>query len=205
MELSLEKSCTKQKALDRALIRMKREDVINSAQSFSATSEKVYKMLNEDFPEYAWLVGVLPGKFQEDYMGIVSPGNKMHRMLDNWKERNIVIFLITPFVYGPPGYERYNKDFSWLNHCNDKKNKVEQMILSNTKVNRIDWFEFGLRLSGFGELISRNVDSRVRMAAYYDKWKEARWKGMHCKFNGQQVVRGQGSHHFYDYYWVWAI
>ena len=41
MELSLEKSCTKQKALDRALIRMKREDVINSAQSFSTTSEKV--------------------------------------------------------------------------------------------------------------------------------------------------------------------
>jgi len=204
MESSLEKSCTEQKALDRALIRMKREDVINSAQSFSATSEKVYKMLNEDFPEYAWLVGVLPGKLQEDYMGIVSPGNKMHRSLGNWKGRNIVIFLITPF-YNKWAYT-YNKEYPWLNYCNDIEDKVEKLILYKTitsyKVKYGEVSSMRKRLSSYGELISRKVDSRVRMVAYYDKWRQARWKGMQCKFN----VRSEGGrYHFYHYNWVWAI
>ena len=200
MQQRLERLCTKTKALDRAYMRMQREEVVNSADSFSVTSEKVYNMLNEDFPEYAWLVGVFPGTAQSE-RGIVSP--ERHRLLENWAGRNVVIFMITPFwfYHGTTGKKTYLTWDTLPNACKDSENRVKETILSRIPTDTGS--KWRSRLDKWGHLImGTTVNPSVRFAAYRDKWKQAKWKGSHCKLSHPW---GRGFGYYDQYEWVWAF
>merc|ERR1712226_404450 len=137
----------------------------NSGQSFEGTSKKVYNMLNEYFPEYAWLVVFSLEKPQKDYRGITSPGR--HRILDDWEGRNIVIFMIDPT--------------RWPNKCIDSQEKVRKMI--RDRISKHEGRLMRKDLPKWGDLIKKNVNQNVRFITYYDRWWEARWAGTHCKLS----------------------
>ena len=220
MQDTLEKSCTKRKALDRAYDWLQKEEIISSSDSFSATSDKVYKMLKEHFPEYAWVVGVFPvpgsGRFgARAYRAVQSPG--MHRMKEDWKGRNTVIFMTTPFEYVDrrTGKTKYSTDF---NDCMDHSaHRTIAEILKfypfshyyhgRKPFRSYDYASYGRDLNLYAERIKKILGNNVRTAIIYDYYKKASWRGKLCELNHPRVYHGAPWYRVSEayYQWIWAL